>query len=243
MGRELTVNAAPFVLAHGVTPRLAGFAIVAYLDKSLEADTPVGRRKRGDSGIGDSLLIGRYTALAVDRPGSTLRLAPFAGVKLPTGRDDASDSLGRLPQPLQLGSGSWDGLGGVTFSWQTLGWEIDADAGYRANGEANQFRFGDEAFTNLSFQYRLWPRKLQAGVPGFLYGVVESNLARQERHEVAGIADPNSGGTRWDLVAGLQYVTARFILEAAVKVPAVERLHGNALETDYQATAGFRWNF
>lgn len=188
------------------------------------------------------MLLGRYTAFAADRPGETLRIAPFVGVKLPTGRHDESDGLGRLPQPLQPGSGSWDGLGGGTVSWQKLAWEFDVDAGYRRNGEADRFRFGDEFFADASFQYRVFPRQLGPGVPGFLYAVLESNLSRQRRNRVDGARDPDSGGTRWDIDLGLQYVAARYILEAVVRLPAAQRLHGEALKTDYQLSVGFRLN-
>lgn len=241
--RDLKVHAVPIVMAYGVSPRLALFGIVPYLDKRLEMTTPQGRVRREVSGFGDPLVMGRWTAFARDETGSTLRLAPFAGLKLPAGADDASDGLGRLPRPLQLGSGSWDGLGGLTLSWQTLGFELDADAGYRSNGTKESFRSGDEAFADASLQVRVWPREMGAGVPGFVYLVLESNASRQERDRVSGESDPDSGGFRWDGIVGLQYVTARLVLEAAVRLPLVQRLHGNALRTDFSVTAGLRWNF
>jgi hypothetical protein len=52
----------------------------------------------------------------------------------------------------------------------------DADVGYKKNADADGFRFGDEFFTDLSFQYRVWPRQLGADVPAFLFAVVEANL-------------------------------------------------------------------
>ncbi|PJB32686.1 MAG: transporter, partial [Deltaproteobacteria bacterium CG_4_9_14_3_um_filter_65_9] len=75
LGRSITVHAAPVALAYGVTPRLALFGIVPYFDKSLKMNTPSGRIKRSASGFGDLLFLGRYTAYALDRPGSTIRLA------------------------------------------------------------------------------------------------------------------------------------------------------------------------
>lgn len=243
LGRTITVQAVPVALAYGVTPRLALFGIVPYFDKSMELDAPGGRIERSASGIGDLLVLGRYTAFALDRPGSTIRLAPFAGLELPTGKDDASDGLGRLPRPLQPGSGSWDGLGGVVFTWQTLGWEFDADAGYRKNTASDGFRFGDQAFTDASLQYRVWPRRLEAGVPAYVFAVAESNLVVSGRDRVGGVPDPDSGGTMWNVGLGLQYVAERFVIEGMYQVPAVQRLHGNAVETDYSVRFGIRWKF
>ena len=102
---------------------------------------------------------------------------------------------------------------------------------------------GDVARLDLSFQYRLWPRTLGEGVPGFLYGVAESNLIWQDRHEISGASDRNSGGVTWFLAPGIQYITKRFILEAAIQLPAVQDLNGSALENDFIVTAGFRVNF
>lgn len=108
---------------------------LTYFDKFLELDAPGGRIERSASGFGDLLVLGRYTAFALDRPGSTIRLAPFVGLKVPTGKDDVSDSL------------------------------------------------------------------------------------------------------------GLQYVTERFVIEGIYQVPAVQRLNGNAVETDYSLSFGIRWKF
>jgi len=135
---------------------LAVFGIVLGLDKDLDVATPAGparppsegaggRRTRADSGLGDVTFIARYTAYQDDHPGETLRLAPFVGLEAPTGDDDENDLLGRLPQPLQLGSGSWEPFKGVVGTWQTLNWQIDVAASYKFNAEAYEFEFGDEA--------------------------------------------------------------------------------------------------
>lgn len=243
MNRDLRVLAVPSVLAYGVTRDLALFGIASYLDKTLDATAGAGRQQRGDSGLGDVMLVSRYTIYALDRLGETRRFAPFLGLKFPTGESDQRDSLGRLPQPIQLGSGSWDPLLGAIFTWQTFQWEFDASVQYRFNTVAHDFQFGDEARLDLSFQYRLWPRTLEAGVPAFLYGVLESNLIRNEKNTVGGVRDPDSGGTTWFLAPGLQYVTKRVILEAVVQVPVVQNLNGLALKNDYIVSAGFRVSF
>ncbi len=96
---------------------------------------------------------------------------------------------------------------------------------------------------DASLQYRLWPRELSGGVPGFLYGILEANLIHKDKNESADADDPNSGGTTLFLVPGLQYVTKRWIIEATVQLPVVQDLNGTALEKDYIVRAGFRINF
>ncbi len=144
---------------------------------------------------------------------------------------------------MQPGSGSWDPFGGLVVTYQTLDVQIDAQASYKANTEANGFEFGDVARLDASLQYRLWPRELSGGVPGFLYGILEANLIHQGKNVSAGADDPNSGGTTLLLVPGLQYVTKRWIIEAAVQIPVVQDLNGTALKKDYVVRAGFRFNF
>ncbi|MDA2911333.1 transporter [Nitrospiraceae bacterium AH_259_D15_M11_P09] len=241
--RDLRVLAVPSVLAYGVTRDLALFGIVPYLDKTRLTTEGGQRRRRGDSGLGDAIVLGRYTIYSRDRLGETRRLAPFVGLKLPTGEDNATDSFGRLDQPLQLGSGSWDPIVGTSFSWQTFDWEFDSAVQYRFNNTANNFEFGDQARLDLSFQYRLWPRELGTGVPAFFYGVLESNLISAGKNEEGGISKPDSGGTTWFLAPGLQYVTRRVVLEVIVQIPAVQDLNGLALKNDYIVSTGFRVNF
>jgi len=241
--RELSVLAAPLVLVYGVTSKVTLFGIIPYLDKELKLNTPKGRVSRGDTGAGDATFIGRYTLYQRDSPGQTIRLAPFAAVKAPTGDDNEEDGLGRLPQPLQLGSGSWDYTLGSIFTWQTLKWQIDGSASYRFNTRANGFRFGDVARLDISYQYRLFPRRLGSGLPAFVYAVLESNLSYRDKNKAGAVDDINSGGTTWSLSPGIQYVTRQIVLEAAVQVPVLQDLNGTALENDYVGLLSVRINF
>lgn len=241
--RELQVLGGVSVLGYGVTGDLAVFGVLPYLDKELDVTTPGGRVTRDTSGIADARLFGRYTVFKDDAPGRTFRIAPFLGVELPTGDDDDTDSLGTLPAPLQLGSGSWDAFGGVVLTYQTLDYQIDTQASYKLNTEANSFEFGNEARLDASLQYRVWPRELEAGVPGFLYAVLEGNLLYADNNKINGVNDPDSGGTSIFLSPGLQYVTKRWIVEGIVQLPVVQDLNGAALENDFIVRAGFRFNF
>lgn len=241
--RDRTAWSAVSVLGYGITGKLALFGVLPYVNKTLDMTVDGKRTERRDDGLGDVSLFARYTALQQDWPGRTLRMAPFAGFKAPTGRHDASDSLGRLPPSVQPGSGSWDAFGGIVMTYQTLDFEVDAQVSYRGNGTAQGFSAGDRLHLDASLQYRLWPGTLSGAVPGFLYGVLESNLLLQDKNHVNGRTDANSGGTRWFLTPGLQYVTRRWVLETAVQIPVVQDLNGSALENSYVVRAGFRYNF
>jgi len=243
MDRELRVWAFPVVGVYGLTKKITLFGIAPILSKKLEVTTPMGRRTRRTGGLGDMRFLARYTAYQWDRPGQTIRFAPFAGLEVPTGEDNDRDELGPLPQTLQLGSGSWDPILGTAMTWQTLDWEFDSAVSYKFNTEANNFEFGDVARLDLGFKYRVLPREIGSGVPGFLYVVLESNLIWQGRNQTGGRDDSNSGGTTWLLDPGLQYVTRRFVAEGVVKLPVIQNLNGDALENDFTLVLSFRVNF
>lgn len=241
--RDMQATGLVTVLGYGVTGDFALFGILPWFDKRLDMRMNGQNLSRSKSGIGDLTVLGRYTAYQHDAPGRTLRVAPFLGVKAPTGEDDARDGLGRLPPALQPGSGSWDALGGVVLTYQTLDFQLDGQLSYKANREANDFQAGNLWQVDGSLQYRLLPSSLGAGVPAFLYGVLEANLLHAAKDRTGGISDANSGGTTLFITPGLQYVTRKWIVEAGVQIPVHQRLNGTALETDYLFTTGFRVNF
>jgi len=249
LGRDMDTNVLVSVLGYGVNEKLALFGTLPYIDKELELRMNGMPVRRSNDDFGDLTLFGRYTFFQQDAPGRTFRIAGFAGTKAPTSDDDKSDKLGRLPPPLQVGTGAWDGFGGVVATWQTLDYELDGQIAYRNNGEGSDFEgktfeAGDEWRLDGSLQYRLWPASLtRPDIPGFLYGVLEVNLVYKDRNKLQGQDDANSGGATLFLAPGLQYVTRRWIAEAVVQLPVTQNLHGTALENDYVVQAGFRWNF
>ncbi len=238
--RDMEVLTVPSVFVYGVTEKLAFIGAVPYMDKSFKENGV----ERGDSGLGDSTLLARYEVIHLDKPAETLRAQVLAGLKFPTGEDDESDERGRLPQTLQLGSGSYDPVVAGVFTWQTQQWQVDLDLVYKINTEANDFQFGDVLSHNASLQYRLWPQELpEHGNPSFIYGVLELNGVWAQRNEINGSEFADSGGYTLFLSPGLQYVTPRWIAEISIQLPVIQDLNGGQLKTDYILNAGFRIQF
>ncbi len=241
--RERTAKAAVSVLGYGVNNKLAVFGVLPYRDNELKLTVGGQRQVRSASGFGDATLFGRYTWVQRDGPGRNFRVAPMIGIKLPTGDDGKRDAFGLLPASVQVGSGSWDPFAGVVVTYQTLNYQIDGQFSYRAINEANGFEGGDVTQLDVSLQYRLLPRKLSSSLPDFLYGVMEANWIQQQKNRLNGSSDPDSGGTRLFLTPGVQYVTKRWIAEAAVQVPVSQNLNGSALENDSIGRLSVRFNF
>ena len=240
IGREFNTNSLVSVVAYGVSAKLALFGVLPYTNKELRV---AGGPKRSNSGIGDTTLFGRYTLHQRDWPGRTLRVGGVAGIKAPTGDDDESDGLGRLPAGLQSGTGSWDAFVAGVVSYQRLDFGVDAQLSYRANTQANNFEAGDQIQLDASYQHRLWPGDISSDTRGFLYGVLEFNIIYRDNNKLAGQTDPDSGGTTVFITPGIQYAAKKVILEAAAQLPVVQNLNGSALESDFILRGGFRINF
>jgi outer membrane putative beta-barrel porin/alpha-amylase len=241
--RDRTSQQIVSVLGYAFSSDFMLIGVLPYIDNDLDINVTGMRQNRSTNDIGDLRLFGRYTLFRRNWPGGTLRISPFAGLETPTGQDGEQDSLGKLPASVQPGSGSWDPFGGIVLTYQTLNFEVDTALSYQLNTEANDFEFGDVARFDASLQYRLWPRKLKGGVPGFLYGVLETNLIYKNKNSAFSVKDANSGGTTLFMAPGLQYVTRRWVIETALQLPMVQNLNGTALENDFILRAGFRVNF
>ena len=243
LDRKLAVKAVPLVAAWGATSRWTLFAVVPWLDKRLRTNSAQGRVSRGADGWGDLTAFARYTAYVRDAPGRTFRIAPYAGIEAPTGSDDERDGLGVLPRPLQPGSGAWNPLFGAVLTDQSLDREWGADASYQFNNGADGFEFGDEARLDVSYHARIGSAGPVGGIPHFIYAGLEGNLVWQDKNRGGGMDDPDSGGTTLYLVPVLQYVTLRTVMGAAVQLPVLQNLNGDALQGSSIATLSLRVNF
>jgi len=239
LGRKFTKTSAISVVGYGLTPKLALFAMAPLV--STELKTPLGTRSA--FGLGDARLFARYTLFQKDGAGQTLRVAPFAGLELPTGRNDKRDSLGRLPTAAQLGSGSWDPFVGLTATLATTGWQFDASVSWQDNNSADGVEPGDVFKADASAQLRLWPLELTGESDAFLFGVLEANFVHEEKTRLHGVRDRNSGGDTLFIAPGLQYAAQNWIAEASVQLPVMQELGGTRLKKDYIARASMRFNF
>jgi len=244
LNRARTGKTVVTVLGYGISSKLALFGVLPFHNNSLDFTAMNGQRNtRKASGVGDTTLFARYIMLKEHQLGRNFQLAPFAGIKAPTGADDKRDASGLLPPSVQPGSGAWSSLAGIISTFQTLNYQIDTQLSYQLNNKTNAFQAGDIARLDGSFQYRAWPGTLTGKVPGFLYAVIETSLIHQQNNKINGINDGNSGASRLFLTPGIQYVTRRWIIESAIQIPLIQNLNGTGLENNYIARISGRFNF
>lgn len=239
--RQLDVLALPVVGVYGITAKAAVLMKLPYIDKDLRT---VGGLKRGDQGIGDLTILGKYRIFAKNYKGATSRFALIGGLELPTGDDEERDSTGVLPPPLQLGSGSVDFIAGGLYTFASLDQEWDANFQYKFNREANDFEFGDVFNYNLAYLRRVWPRlPPETGIYTQWNALLELNGGFARRNESRGNAVAASGGHTLFLSPGIQFVAQQIIFEFSFQYPIVEDLNGDQLETDYKLAFSFRYTF
>jgi len=241
--QELDTITVSSVLGYGINNKLAVFGVLPYSDRELEESGVAGSVTRGNQGFGDISGFARYQLWQQDGLGSTLRLAGVGGLTAPTGNDDRSDGVGRLPASLQTGSGAWDWFAAIVATHQTLTNEFNGQISYRDNRESGGIELGDTLSVDVSWQHRLWRQDVVRGVPAFFYSVLELNVLHQDKNRLNGRSNRNTGGDRVWLSPGVQYVARRWILEAVIQIPVIQSLNGNALENDFVFTTGFRRSF
>ena len=215
------------VMGYGFSSKFALFGVLPLVDISTE----IGAASSSEFGLGDAALFARYEVYRSDKPGQTIRIAPYAGVRLPTGRDG------------KTGDGSTDVFGGLIATIASTQWVLDSQLRYDHNREANGFERGDSTSFESSFQYRLSPGEITQETRAFVFGVLELSANYYERNRLGGVTDPNSGGFQVFLTPGLQYSVRRWIADLGVKVPVLNDLNGTALGTDYSVLASIRVNF
>jgi|ERR1041385_215015 hypothetical protein len=232
---------------------------------STTAPPVVYTEKGSEFGLGDVALIGRATLLQANSMHYGLNVNLLGGVKFPTGdahriddevqqtlvfqsllppgtpHDPLSHSISSVHQhQLALGSGSYDGVFGLTLNSHYERYFFNAQFQYylRTHGEAD-FKFGDEiiiaggpgAFLLLEKSYTL---SLQANATYDSMG----------RDELIGRTTDRTGSTDWFFGPALYFSYGNHLTaNAAVDVPLYATNHGFQSLPEYQVRAGITLRF
>jgi hypothetical protein len=197
------------------------------------------------SGLGDiklAAMVGLYA-----RPGRDL-IFNFA-VSAPTGSIDERDDIptmppsnAHLPYPMQLGSGTWDFIPGLTYVQLYDSWSWGAQGLYtlRTGTNDNDYTLGNR----LSLSAWIAKKLVQSTSLSFrLNGHDWNNMPMP----TVPTKDPNlRAGTRIDALVGINFVTPglkSLRLAAEAGAPVYQRLDGPQLETDLVVTLGAQFTF
>lgn len=226
-------------------------AMMPFIRKDMRHKTMMGQRFTTRSkGLGDV----SATALVRLFDDDTHHLHLNAGMSFPTGsisvKDDTPAGRQRLPYPMQLGTGTYDLLPGLTYTGRKDDWSWGGQFlyTYRLGRNSKGYRWGNQ-WDATTWVQRGWLPWLSTSL----------RLAYQDRGNIHGrdkglalivpTAYPDlRGGERLDLLAGANFVVTggpltghRFALEFGRFL--YQHLDGPQLETDWQLTAGWQLAF
>lgn len=241
--RERNTNSALLRISYPVSERFTITGVLPYVWQNQSVKGAAGTTEQSSEGIGDIVLLGQY-ALLQDKK-NTVLLA--AGPKFPTGSTSKRDNeFGIiLPPDLQPGTGSWDGIGALSYSRHgilrpTLA--LNALFSYRYSFEVGrydgqqEYRFGNETVLNIGFS------------DSFLLGntIVNPGLNYKWRHtqkdENNGSNFPNTGGSWMYLVPNVEIkITPNLILHSNFEIPIRNSVKGTQLVTSYKGNIGINY--
>lgn len=263
--KDMDMEMHVFGLMYAPTDWLTLMAMLPFVELSMDHVTANGLRFTTKSdGPGDLKLSGLVSVL--DRGPHHLHLN--AGVSFPTGtlrEEDKAPVPGmglaetRLPYPMQIGSGTFDLLPGVTYTAKIdgLSWGAQAMGTVRLGRNKNDYRLGDRV--NLTaWLARPWTDWLSTSfrVAWSHWGNINGRdgaLSPIRGRPALGFpvptADPNlRAGEQLDLLGGVNLLVPlgplgehRFAAEAGF--PVHQSLDGPQLETDWRVVVGWQYAF
>jgi hypothetical protein len=238
---------------------LTTMVMLPYVELTMDHVNRMGVNFTTESdGFGDLGVMGLFRLWDAEHH----RLHLNAGISAPTGTLRNKDKtpvpmMGFqqvvLPYPMQIGSGTWDALPGLTYSGRSreLSWGGQALGTIRMQEENKaDYRLGNRVDLT-AWLARPWTKWLSTSlrVSWHWWGNIDGRDERIAAPTVIPTADPDRrAGNRLDLLAGVNLNVPigplganRFAVEAGF--PAYQQLDGPQLETDWRITVGWQRAF
>ncbi|MDF7800096.1 transporter [Pontiellaceae bacterium B1224] len=218
--------------------------MLPYKVNKMEMQAMSGVRSEMDSsGFGDLKLSGNYRLWSSSAQQLLFNLA----LSFPTGSIDEENAAGQhLPYPMQLGSGSYGLIPGITYSGLSNGWGWGAQANgtFYLNENDNDYTLGNR------YGLQAWGLRdlcKSSALSLRLSGNRVENIHGADptlNPMMTPVADPNlRAGTQVDLLAGIDYRKNFMRLALEAGLPVYQELDGPQLETDWKVIAGLQLSF
>lgn len=242
-----------FGLMAAPTDWFTGMVMMPWIQKSMDHQTRTGERFTTTSNnIGDVVTTGLFRLYEDE----TNHLHLNFGMSWPTGqirvKDDTPAGRATLPFPMQIGSGTFDMLPGLTYTGHTdrFSWGSQILGTYRIGENASDYTVSDRVdFTSwVAFPWTSWiSTSARVAVNWW------SNYGGDERRPPPPPTIPTArpdlrGGTAVALLGGINLYLPlgplgrhRFAIEAGG--PVEQWLDGPQLETDWRVVVGWQKAF
>lgn len=264
--QNMTMNMHMVMAMYGISNRLSVMAMFNYNSMNMSMSMPIGNThmhmagmsmssntgmSMSASGIGDTRLYAVYALL--NKPAHLLMLS--AGINLPTGsitqKGDAASMVPgqRFPYMMQLGSGTYDIMPGITYVLRSnkISWGSQLAGVIRPGYNSLNYSYGNElsAGTWLAYKFLPWLStsvRAEAIATESIYG---------KDNDLYEIIEPDSkaanyGGTRINSYLGINvflknFVNSKFSFEYGL--PVYQNLNGPQLASRSILYAGWGVSF
>jgi hypothetical protein len=243
---ERSTQSALIEINYGITDRLSLSGTISYVDKERISGltNPQGRQISQTNGIGDGMILLRYTAMQQSL-WNRYSLAVGGGVKAPFGSTSFRNSNGLLfNSDMQPGTGAWDGVFWSQVSAALTPFtsaNLSLTTSYRLTGSNERFnqndnyQFGNELISTLSVTDGISERL------GYRLGLRYRSTTSDELNNVS---QPNTGG-KWVFLHPELFFSFsdRFTFGAGGQLPLWQYLNGTQPTTTFTASASLFINF
>jgi len=205
-----------------------------------------------ESGLGDMALLARFIPLRVFEHDYSISLGVFGGVEFPTGDSDRlQEEVNEVGVPgapesgihgndLALGSGSFDGIVGMTAMgrWKQLLMTVDAQYFIRTRGDFG-YRFGNElAISGGPGAYILFKEDMTLALQA------NFSYETKARDRVAGEKRDDGITTSWYAGPGIVFTSGEHF-SATVNADLPLRIYNRSVQAvpDYRLRGGVTWAF
>ena len=246
---EMNMSGHMVGLMHSPTDDVTIMFMLPYMNKSMKHLTRRGSQFTTESsGMGDI----KASALISLWEKGNHKLHFNAGVSIPTGTIDARDATpmglsSLLPYPMQIGSGTFDLIPGMTYTGSTGDWSWGAQAlgTIRTGQNKRGYQLGDVGDFSVWGAHR-WNRHLSSSLRlnGTTWGDISGSDSRLNPN-MTPTADPAlRAGSRLDALLGLSgHFGDGHRLAVEGGVPIAQSLDGPQLGTKFVLTAGWQFSF
>lgn len=264
---QMTMQMHMVMVMYGLTERLTLMGMTGFASNSMSMNMLPGMVMQGmvmgpsnstmkssSSGLGDSRVYGTYRLL--ER--GTHRIILSLGLNIPTGSISQVGSTvqgegNRLSYPMQLGSGTWDILPGISYSGRRykLCWGLETDACIRPVPNMFGYALGNTYTGNawLSYSLTTWisiSLRAEELVTGMTNGYDPAIAVLASNDPTASTL--NTGGQKTSLYLGVNLFKPsgflngnRILIEYGM--PVYQNLNGIQMTTRGVLLAGWQYHF
>lgn len=234
-----------FGAMYGLTDKFTIMAMASLIEKDMNMINRSGALSQMDSsGFGDVKLNGMYEFFKNQEGHAQFNL----GASLPTGNIKERGQGRRLPYTMQIGSGSYELLPGISFSGfkNSFSYGAQINGIFRLDNNSNGYKLGN------SYNFTSWvAKKLNQGfsISSRLDYTINEGIEGVDSSLNKAMSPANnsfaSGGRRLDFLVGGNFIMPNGYLQnhrlaLEFGTPIYQNLRYRQLETDYKVTLGWQ---